>query len=140
MLATPDVSIPKKTLTMYRSLTPEDFTPGNFVADAAALMEQAKPLDEGHLFNAFERPLVRLYPELEWLPRIMRSYGANRVGLSGAGPTWYAMMDDEPAAVALANELRMQHSSVRVHVAQPLTQRPVTTPVDDRNSSASSRV
>jgi 4-diphosphocytidyl-2-C-methyl-D-erythritol kinase len=140
VLATPNISIPKKTLTMYRSLKPEDFTRGDFVADAAASIERGKPLNEQHLFNAFERPLMRLYPELEWLPRNMRSYGANRVGLSGAGPTWYAMMDSEPAAVTLANKLRMQPLSVRVHVAQPLAQRPVSTPVDDRNASASSRV
>jgi 4-diphosphocytidyl-2-C-methyl-D-erythritol kinase len=141
VLATPAVSIPKKTLTMYRSLTPDDFTAGDVVADTASLLERAKPLEERHLFNAFERPLLRLFPELEWLPQIMRSYGVNRVGLSGAGPTWYAIMDSEPEAVTLANELRIQSGLVGVHIAHPLTQQPGTTPVDeDRNASATSSV
>jgi len=137
VLATPDVSIPRKTLTMYRSLTSDDFTSGDIVADGAARLEQRIPLEADHLVNAFERPLLRRYPELELLPRNMRSYGANRVGLSGAGPTWYAIMNGEPEAVALANELRMQLPSVRVSVARPLDQRPETVPVDDRNATAS---
>jgi 4-diphosphocytidyl-2-C-methyl-D-erythritol kinase len=141
VLATPAVSIPKKTLTMYRSLTPDHFTAGDIVAGAASMLEQGKPIEERQLFNAFERPLLRLVPELEWLPRIMRSYGVNRVGLAGAGPTWYAMMDSEPEAVALATELRIQNGSVRIHIARPLAQQPVPTPAkEDRNDSASSSV
>jgi 4-diphosphocytidyl-2-C-methyl-D-erythritol kinase len=140
VLATPAISIPRKTLTMYRALRAEDFTDGALVAEAASLIEQGQPLAQRHLFNAFERPLLRLYPELELLPGIMRSFGANRVGLSGAGPTWYAIMDGEPEAVALANELQIQQSSARVFVVRPLTERPVTTMIDDRNAAAPSDV
>jgi 4-diphosphocytidyl-2-C-methyl-D-erythritol kinase len=136
VLATPDISIPKKTLTMYRSLTPDDFTSGELVAASAALLEAGKTLEARDLFNAFERPLLRQYPELELLPQVMRSYGATRTGLSGAGPTWYAIMNGEPEAVALANELRMQQPAVRVSVAQPLEQRPAIIPVDNRNATA----
>lgn len=140
VLATPTVSIPRKTLTMYRSLTPDDFTSGDIVAEAAALHERGAALEQRHLVNAFERPLLRLYPDLELVPQIMRSYGANRVGLSGAGPTWYAIMDGEPEAVALANELRKQQPSVRVFVVQPLTTRPVPVLDEDRNADATSGV
>ena len=136
VLVTPDLAIPKKTLTMYRSLTPDDFTMGDVVAEAAARLEQGMPLEADHLVNAFERPLLRRHPELELLPRNMRSYGANRVGLSGAGPTWYAITNGEPEAVALANELRMQLPSARVSVARPLDQRPEAIPIDHRNATA----
>jgi hypothetical protein len=49
-------------------------------------------------------------------------------------------MDGEPEAVALANELQIQQSSARVFVVRPLTERPVTTMIDDRNAAAPSDV
>ncbi|CAN5412747.1 4-(cytidine 5'-diphospho)-2-C-methyl-D-erythritol kinase [soil metagenome] len=124
ILVTPNVEIARKTVTMYGQLTPSDFSDGSGIASLAARMVAGNPLESGDLRNAFERPLLHFLPELEGIPSIMRSLCGHRVGLSGAGPTWYAAVNSPDEANRLAASLCERLLNVRVETAQALTLRP----------------
>jgi 4-diphosphocytidyl-2-C-methyl-D-erythritol kinase len=106
VVAIPDLAIPDKTATLYRSLVPADFSDGARVeAVAASLARGIEPTTE-MLANAFERPLYERWPEARQLRETMASAGAGIVALSGAGPAHYAICRDLPEAVALAAAVR----------------------------------
>lgn len=124
VLATPAINIPRKTATMYAALSPGDFTDGEIVADARRSLMQGRPLEAGHFFNAFRRPLIRMYPKLESFLEIMRSFADGRADFTGAGPTLFALLDDETSAHMLVEELRKIALEARISIERPLTERP----------------
>ena len=140
VLVTPDVEIPRKTVTMYGQLRPEDFSDGSTMMVLAERMQAARGPESEHLRNAFERPLLHFLPELERIPTLMRSFAGQRVALSGAGPTWYAVVDSLEEANRLAALLRERLPSARVETAQALTDCPEIELIDDRNDDSVSRV
>lgn len=140
VLVTPNVEIPRKTVTMYGRLRSGDFSDGSGIASLATRMNSGKSLESGDLRNAFERPLLDFLPDLEGIPSIMRSLCGHRVGLSGAGPTWYAVVDSPDEAIRLAASLRERLLNVRVETAQALNRRPEIEFFDDRNDVRTSRV
>lgn len=123
VLATPAIEIERKTATMYGALDPDlDFSDGSIVTEARQVLEHQDPLMGRHLFNAFERPLRALYPELEIFAEIMGFYADGRVGLSGAGPTWYALVDTPSAARDLTRALSREVASARIVTGRPLAE------------------
>lgn len=140
VLVTPDVDIPRKTVTMYGRLRPEDFSDGSTMTTLAERMQAGLGPEADHLRNAFERPLLGFLPELERIPTLMRSFAGQRVALSGAGPTWYAVVDSLEEANELAASLREHLPSTRVETARALTDRPEIELIDDRNDDGVSRV
>lgn len=140
VLATPDVEIEGKTGTMYGRLSPGDFSDGSAVESLAERIKSENRVEFGDLANTFERPLLKFLPELEGIPTIMRSLCGQRVGLSGAGPTWYAVVDGPDEANMLATSLRERLPSVRVETAQALMSRPEIEFLDDRNDDGTPRV
>jgi 4-diphosphocytidyl-2-C-methyl-D-erythritol kinase len=126
VLATPNIEIERKTATMYGALDPElDFTDGSIISDNRDRLNQDRPLPAGHLFNAFARPLLALYPQLERIAEIMGFYADGRTGLSGAGPTWYALVETDSAARALSGALTANMPTARIVTGRPLS-RPET--------------
>jgi 4-diphosphocytidyl-2-C-methyl-D-erythritol kinase len=120
VLVTPDVAINRKTATMYANLTHADFSDGSAIDD---YVRQAKShtLDDSVLVsNVFERVLLRMMPELAPIPDALRTLGANRVSLTGAGPTWFAMVNSESDAVRLACEVRYRLPMGNINVAASL--------------------
>jgi 4-diphosphocytidyl-2-C-methyl-D-erythritol kinase len=140
VLVTPEVEIPRKTVAMYGRLRPEDFSDGSTVQGLATRISSGFGPEPEHLRNAFERPLLGFLPELERIPTIMRSFAGQRVALSGAGPTWYAVVDSFEEANQLAASLRERLPSARVETARALTDRPEIEFIDDRNDPGVPRV
>lgn len=140
VLVTPGVDIPRKTVTLYGQLRQEDFSDGSRMTSLVERLRTGSGIDSGHLRNAFERPLLHFLPELERIPALMRSFAGQRVGLSGAGPTWYAVVDSLEEANMLAALVRERVPSARVETAQALTDRPEIELIDDRNDDGVSRV
>lgn len=121
VLVSPRFDIPRKTATLYGALRPEDFSDGARVHAQARGLERGESLDPALLGNAFTRPLYALLPDLAELPPLMRRLGAPTVTLSGAGPTHYAILDDEDAAAALMVRLcGALGNRARVFVSPPL--------------------
>lgn len=98
VVVSPRLTIPSKTATLYRALRPSDFT------DGAAITWPSD--DIGSLDNAFGRPLYDLVPSLAAIPALLRAAGFTRIGLSGAGPSHYALEPDPHRARAGARSLR----------------------------------
>jgi 4-diphosphocytidyl-2-C-methyl-D-erythritol kinase len=120
VLMTPDVAINRKTATMYANLTHADFS------DGAAVEENVRQAKLGHLTqtelltNTFEAALLRYMPELARIPDAFRTLGANRVSLTGAGPTWFAMVAGQGEAITLARELRKRFAMSSINIASSL--------------------
>jgi 4-diphosphocytidyl-2-C-methyl-D-erythritol kinase len=123
VVATPAIEIERKTATMYGALEPNlDFSDGSIVSEARQVLDHGDLLTGRHLFNAFERPLRAFYPELEIFAEIMGFYADGRVGLSGAGPTWYALVDTLSAARELTSALSSEVASARIVTGRPLAE------------------
>ena len=102
VLVTPRLAIPNKTQAMYRSVDPAWWSDGSKVkAFAEALPGWTMPIPP----NTFERALLRRYPAAERIRDEIYAAGSPPVALSGAGPTWYTLVDSESAARALAARL-----------------------------------
>ncbi len=106
VIVVPGVSIPRKTATLYASLSAADLGGGEAVFEQAERLRRGRGLDPGLLGNAFERALYGLRPELVELRGVIEHRGPPVVALTGAGPSHYAPMNDPEAASALAARLR----------------------------------
>jgi 4-diphosphocytidyl-2-C-methyl-D-erythritol kinase len=100
------VPIPQKTASLYRAITPGDWTTGEGVESLADRIRMRQPFDADLLRNAFARPLYDLRPELRDLVAAMKGAGASCVALSGAGPTHYTIERDPSRARSVAEALR----------------------------------
>lgn len=120
VVVSPRVVIPRKTAALYAALTAADLSEGSRVRRQADRLRAARALDPDLLGNAFAEPLARLRPDLAPLPELMRREGATAVGLSGAGPSHYAVLDDQEAAARLAARLADRlGANARVALAAP---------------------
>jgi 4-diphosphocytidyl-2-C-methyl-D-erythritol kinase len=120
VLVTPDVAINRKTATMYANLTHADFSDGSAIEEHVQLAKCKQLTGTVQLSNAFEAVLLRMMPDLARIPDALRTLGANRVSLTGAGPTWFAMVDSQSDAETLACEMRHRLPMGNVNVAASL--------------------
>jgi 4-diphosphocytidyl-2-C-methyl-D-erythritol kinase len=124
VVVVPDVTIPRKTASLFALLSAEDFSDGSRIAAQAAGLAAGLPLDEALLGNAFARPLYALVPRLSDLPRVMLNAGAGTVAISGAGPTHYAVVNDPAQAEQISTRVRARIGDrARVFVASPVPAR-----------------
>jgi 4-diphosphocytidyl-2-C-methyl-D-erythritol kinase len=120
VLLTPDVAINRKTATMYANLTHADFSDGSAIEENVREAKRGRLTETVQLTNTFEVVLLRMMPELARIPDAFRTLGANRVSLTGAGPTWFAMVDGESDAETLAHEMRIRFPTSSIHIASSL--------------------
>ncbi|MGI8486218.1 MAG: 4-(cytidine 5'-diphospho)-2-C-methyl-D-erythritol kinase [Thermomicrobiales bacterium] len=119
VLATPALTIPQKTATLYANLRPADFSDGSSIATQADRLRTSQELDTALLRNAFSRALDDSFPELQQLKHSMRDAGCPFVALSGAGPTHYTIVKTKQAADRIAANLHLPLSSgARVMIAK----------------------
>jgi 4-diphosphocytidyl-2-C-methyl-D-erythritol kinase len=120
VLVTPDIAINRKTATMYANLTRADFSDGAAIEENARQAKLGQLTETVLLTNIFEVALLRLMPELARIPDAFRTLGANRVSLTGAGPTWFAMVDGQSDAETLAEEMRNRFPASSINIASSL--------------------
>ena len=120
VVVVPNVTIPRKTASLYAHLSAGDFSDGSHIEAQAARLAAGLPLDEALLGNAFARPLYALVPELVALPGVMKVAGAPTVAISGAGPAHYAVVNDPIQAEQISMRVRERLGDwARVIVASP---------------------
>jgi 4-diphosphocytidyl-2-C-methyl-D-erythritol kinase len=95
VIALPALTLANKTRRMYSLLTPTDHTDGSAARRLADAIRQGKPLADEQLFNVFDGPAFRTFPELERLRRALLAAGARSVHLAGSGPAVFALASDE---------------------------------------------
>lgn len=93
LLIVPNVVIPRKTATMYGHITTKNYSAGLSIERTRERLCASLPPDPADLANAFMKPLYELVPHLAALPKILRDVGCAGYGISGAGPTHYALLD-----------------------------------------------
>jgi 4-diphosphocytidyl-2-C-methyl-D-erythritol kinase len=104
VVVSPRIEIPRKTATLYGALRPSDFSDGQAVEQSAgALGSGDRTLFLG---NAFQRALYAIEPSLANVPAELARAGASTIGISGAGPSHYALEPDGESGAALADRLR----------------------------------
>ena len=63
VIATPALDIPQKTVTLYRALTPADFSDGRRIERAAQNPGFGRAVTNEDIGNAFQRPLYKDWPD-----------------------------------------------------------------------------
>ena len=94
VIALPALTLADKTRRMYSLLTPADHTDGSAARRLAVAIRQGKPVADGHLFNVFDGPAFRTFPELERLRGALLAAGARFVHLAGSGPALFTLAGD----------------------------------------------
>ncbi len=106
LLMVPAVSSgPNKTARRYGALIPQDFTDGHRAWRLAQRLARGAPPPTADLVNAFEAVLERTDAELVAHYAMLRSVGAPHLHLCGAGPTVYALVQEDVRAAALKRDL-----------------------------------
>jgi 4-diphosphocytidyl-2-C-methyl-D-erythritol kinase len=126
VIVIPELTIPRKTATLYSQLTQQDFSSGARVGSIIESIKGGNIPSIRDLPNAFARPLYRIAPELEELDDLFRAVGAPGAAISGAGPAHFTILPDRPAAEAVVESLRCRlHDSYRVFSAIPTPSMPL---------------
>lgn len=113
VLATPRLAIENKTSGMYAAVDPAWWSSGARVEAVASALPS---LPSKAPFNVFERALLRMYPQLEKVPRAMVDAGVAFAALTGAGPTFYGLVPGEEDAREIAERIRT--AGIEVNVAR----------------------
>ena len=115
VVVAPAIAIPRKTATLYGSISAGDFSDGSNVASIAA---EIAAVAERHdaLPNAFRRPLHALVPDLADLARTIQVVSSLPANVSGAGPAHYVLCRDAEHASFVARRLRPAFGCARATV------------------------
>ena len=105
VIARPELHV--STAAAYQGLEPSDFTGGEHTAALAAALKRGCGLRESasHLYNSFERTVLRQYPAIAAVKARLRDTGAEAVLLSGSGAAVFGLCADEPTARQIAARL-----------------------------------
>ena len=102
LIALPTLALADKTRRMYSLLAPADHTDGSAAQRLADALRQGKPVADEQLFNVFDGPAFRTFPELERLRAALLAAGARSVHLAGSGPALFALAEDAAQRERLA--------------------------------------
>ncbi len=101
VLVSPDIRLPGKTPALYGRLGPDDFTDGSETTKLADALRGGGTLPEECMVNAFERVADDAFPGLERYRDAMLKAGAERIHLSGSGPSLFTLVRSKSAGDAL---------------------------------------
>jgi 4-diphosphocytidyl-2-C-methyl-D-erythritol kinase len=102
LVVMPPLSIPHKTQRMYSLLGPEHYGDGAASDRFADALRQGQPLEEGDLYDVFDSPAFRAFPELQTFRQALIQAGASAVHLAGSGPSLFVLLRDEEQRERLA--------------------------------------
>ncbi len=113
VLVTPGIEISDKTRTMYGAIDPAWWSDGSRVD---AIARELPVLPSASPFNVFERAMTSRFPETNAARQHLLAAGAPFAALTGAGPTWYTLVDREVDAQGIAS--RIDDADLLVTVAR----------------------
>jgi len=106
VLIVPPVSPVSKTVSMYESLTEDDFTDGSNTIAAAEEVRHGKVIDDWHMRNVFERAAFECFPDLVAYRYSLLRAGASAVYLAGSGPGQFSRSTDRAGAERIAGNVK----------------------------------
>jgi 4-diphosphocytidyl-2-C-methyl-D-erythritol kinase len=102
LVVVPPLSIPQKTQRMYSLLGPREYSDGAASDRFADALRQGRPLEEGDLYDVFDSPAFRAFPELQACRQALIQAGASAVHLAGSGPALFVLLRNEEQRERLA--------------------------------------
>lgn len=100
----PEIDIPDKTASLYRSLSGDMFTDGRRTLEQAERIRRGEPVDSRLIANTFEAVLVR-YPAFVEVRDSMEEVVGGLTHVSGAGPAIFTICRSRTVAESFAVEL-----------------------------------
>ena len=88
-----DNKFPNKTYSMYKSISPNDYTTGKLTHNLASRIKGSESLKSVKLFNCFDEIAPRQFPEFSKHSKILQQLGLNQYQLVGSGPTIMAPIE-----------------------------------------------
>ena len=101
VLVSPDIRLLGKTPALYGRVGPDDFTDGSETAKLADALRGGGTLPEECMVNTFERVADDAFPGLDRHRDAMLKAGAERVHLSGSGPSLFTLVRSKSVGDAL---------------------------------------
>ena len=105
VVATPPISIERKTATLYGALNPSHQSFGQRTQLLVHAIRGSHTLEAGLLYNTFEQVADEVFPGFAAFRRRMLDAGAATAHLSGSGPALFTLVDDEAAGARLQRQL-----------------------------------
>ncbi|MCL4458650.1 MAG: 4-(cytidine 5'-diphospho)-2-C-methyl-D-erythritol kinase [Chloroflexi bacterium] len=105
VLLTPHISLPDKTRFLYSCLTPANHTDGSTTLALSLALREGQPIPSTLFRNTFEPILRKKYRLIEDLHSKLRLPGVEVIGLSGSGPTLYALCASKSVANTIYERL-----------------------------------
>lgn len=100
----PEIEIPEKTATLYRSLSADRFSDGHRTLEQAERLRRGDPVDSQLIANSFEDVLVR-YPAFVKARDLLEQVAGEATHVSGAGPAVFTICGSRAEAETLVAEL-----------------------------------
>jgi 4-diphosphocytidyl-2-C-methyl-D-erythritol kinase len=113
VVVTPQVRLPAKTQALYGAVERSWWSDGAAVGEIAHALPRL-PTEVPP--NVFERAIVKRFPGMAAGRQHLRHAGADWAALSGAGPSYYTIVDDLGRAGAIAS--RITDPSIAVNVVR----------------------
>lgn len=82
-----DNKFPNKTYSMYKSISPSEYTSGKLTHEFASRIKKSGNPQSIKLFNCFDKIAPRQFPEFNKYSKILQQLGLNEYHLAGSGPT-----------------------------------------------------
>ena len=101
VLAFPKLELPDKTASMYRAITPRDFTRGGLTRKLEARIRGGGDAPPQLLFNAFDSVARSAAPNIERCWSDIHVAGAREIHVAGSGPSIYAAIDRKEIATTV---------------------------------------
>ncbi|MHB1006360.1 MAG: 4-(cytidine 5'-diphospho)-2-C-methyl-D-erythritol kinase [Chloroflexota bacterium] len=122
VLLCPPLTIPAKTATLYRRLSPATYDDGARARSVAEALRRGEFPAEGLLVNTFAKVADEAFPGLAAARAALEAVAPGPAHLSGAGPSLFVFFSDEQAALKALASLRER--GVGVYLARTGAWRP----------------
>ncbi len=107
VLVCPAISPPDKTRALYQALRPDEWSDGAATLALADRLRAGRPILEEPLVNGFDEAANRVYPSFPTLRTRLQVLTGRAFHLTGAGPSLFVLVQDEPTAQAVARQVEV---------------------------------
>jgi len=109
LLVCPNINVESKTAAMYSRLSMAHYSDGGVTTRLIQILMGGQFISEsvaGLAHNIFEEVAYQVFPQLEWVRRVLDGITANPVRLAGAGPALFSLPATEAEFQEAANALQ----------------------------------
>ena len=94
LLICPKIYVDQKTMKIYDNVS--SYTDGSRTMKTITMIKEKKQISYD-LYNGLESSALSIFPTLKSSKKILSNFKLNSLNLTGAGPTYYSIFDDNSA-------------------------------------------